>query len=75
MDRLAGLCGSLHGQTRAVEVTETELRTHLSFDKKRRLGRPVWVLPRAIGRVAVYDDITAREIHEAIRFLRDWVKR
>lgn len=75
MDRLAGLCGSLHGQTRAVEVTETELRTHLSFDKKRRLGRHVWVLPRAIGRVAVYDDITAREIHEAIRFLRDWVKR
>ena len=43
----------------------------LSHDKKNRAGRTVFVLPTAIGRVEVKDDVTTDEVMGALRALRE----
>jgi 3-dehydroquinate synthase len=39
----------------------------VSHDKKARKGRVPFVLPTAIGRVEIHDDVTAPEIRRALR--------
>jgi 3-dehydroquinate synthase len=48
-------------------VDHDELLQALRQDKKRQQGRAVWVLPTAIGQVAVVDDVTDTELLDAIQ--------
>jgi 3-dehydroquinate synthetase len=41
----------------------------ISHDKKARAGRVPFVLPTAIGRVVVQDDVTRAEITRALRVM------
>jgi 3-dehydroquinate synthase len=39
----------------------------ISHDKKARAGRVPFILPTAIGRVVIQDDVTRAEIRQALR--------
>jgi len=43
----------------------------IAHDKKARAGRVPFVLPTAIGRVAVHDDVTRPEITRALAALAE----
>ncbi len=51
-----------------------EISIHLGFDKKRTSGHNVWILPRSIGRVDSFADVTDREISSALAFVNVWVR-
>jgi 3-dehydroquinate synthase len=71
--RLADLCQHLVPRRRRPAIPVREIRTHLSFDKKRRSGRNVWILPERIGQVTILDDITQREVGKAVNFVNRWL--
>ncbi|HUU45295.1 MAG TPA: 3-dehydroquinate synthase [Acidobacteriota bacterium] len=72
-NRLADACAVLRPPRRLPEFAADDILAHLAFDKKRRAGRNLWVLPRGIGRVVIRDDITQREARAAVAFVRDWL--
>jgi 3-dehydroquinate synthase len=51
------------------DLSPTRLLEAVSRDKKARAGRIVFVLPTAIGRVEVHDDIAPAEIRGALRVM------
>jgi len=73
--RLAALCKHLH-PSRALGVpAPEEIIGHLSADKKRSAGRNIWVLPCAIGRVEMFDNVTEKEIRSALQALWQWMEK
>jgi 3-dehydroquinate synthase len=49
------------------DLQVAEILDALGRDKKVKAGRVVFVLPTAIGRVVIRDDVTRREIRKALR--------
>ena len=72
-ERLCRLCGHLHPR-RLPPFRQGEITTHLSVDKKRVGDRNVWILPRGIGQVDSFDDVTEREISGALAFIAAWTE-
>jgi 3-dehydroquinate synthase len=72
-ERLSLLCRHLRPR-RLPAFRPGEVSVHLSVDKKRVGGRNVWILPRSIGRVDYFDDVTDREISGALAHIVGWLK-
>jgi len=49
------------------DLPATELIEALGRDKKVKAGRVVFVLPTAVGRVAIRDDVTRPEVRQALK--------
>jgi 3-dehydroquinate synthase len=49
------------------DVPPARILEAVSHDKKARAGRVPFILPTAIGRVEVHDDVTRAEIRDALR--------
>jgi 3-dehydroquinate synthase len=52
---------------RMSDVPPARILEAVSHDKKARAGRVPFILPTAIGRVEVHDDVTRAEIRDALR--------
>ena len=72
--RLASLCRLLRPVRSLSTFKQDEIIGHLAVDKKRSEGRNIWVLPRAIGTVELFDDVTEKEIMRALDNLAHWMK-
>jgi len=72
-ERLSLLCRHLRPR-RLPAFRPGEVSVHLSVDKKRVGGRNIWILPRSIGRVDYFDDVTEKEISGALAFVTAWTK-
>ena len=71
-ERLARLC--LHLRPRRMhQYKPAEVSVHLTVDKKRSGGRNVWVLPRAIGWIDYFNNVTDREIRGALTYVARWM--
>jgi 3-dehydroquinate synthase len=71
--RLASLCKLLRPVRNLGTLNVPEIISHLSVDKKRSAGRNVWVLPRRIGEVKLYNNVTEKEIRGALLQLARWM--
>jgi 3-dehydroquinate synthase len=56
---------------RLSDLDQERILEAISHDKKARAGRVPFVLPTAIGRVVVRDDVTRAEIQAALRALSE----
>ena len=52
---------------RMSDLAPARLLEAISHDKKARAGRVPFILPTAIGRVVIHDDVTRAEIRQALR--------
>jgi 3-dehydroquinate synthetase/shikimate kinase len=64
-DRIDQLTGRL-GYARTRRFDSVAVRSALHSDKKRLRGRQRWILPMAVGRVEEVDDVTERELDDAL---------
>jgi 3-dehydroquinate synthase len=69
-DLIAGAVDQLGARPRVSDIPASKLLDGVARDKKVRNGRLTFVLPVAIGRVAVHDDVTRAEVRDAIRLMR-----
>jgi 3-dehydroquinate synthase len=69
--RMADAVDRLGPRPRISGISAAALVQALAHDKKSRAGRTVFVLPTAIGRVEVNDDVTTEEVMGALRALRE----
>jgi 3-dehydroquinate synthase len=69
-DLIAGAVDQLGARPRVSDIPAATLLDGVARDKKVRNGRLTFVLPVAIGRVAVHDDVTRAEVRDAIRLMR-----
>jgi 3-dehydroquinate synthase len=67
--RIAEAVDRLGPRPRVSNLAHGPLVEALGHDKKSRAGRPVFVLPTAIGRVETRDDVTPEEVRAALRAL------
>jgi 3-dehydroquinate synthase len=67
--RIAAAVDRLGPRPRVSNLRPGPLVEALAHDKKSRAGRTVFVLPTAIGRVEVKDDVTTEEVRAALRAL------
>ncbi|MBI5723586.1 MAG: 3-dehydroquinate synthase [Planctomycetes bacterium] len=67
--RLEGALDSLGLATRENGLDARQLLPAMRHDKKARAGKLRFVLPTAIGEVAVVDDVTEAQINQAIRYI------
>ena len=74
-ERLETVCRQLRPVRKLPPFSATEIASHLKLDKKRVMGRIRWVLPRGIGRVALFDDVSPTEIRATLRYVRGWLGR
>ncbi len=51
------------------KVSIDEVVAHLTFDKKVKAGKVRFVLPTGIGRVVIRDDVTTRNVLDALKFV------
>jgi len=72
--RLASLCHSLRPVRPLGAFVPEEIIGHLAVDKKRSAGRNVWILPRAIGTVELFNDVTEKEIKSSLSHLAQWME-
>jgi 3-dehydroquinate synthase len=56
---------------RVSDLAVAPLLAALAHDKKNRAGRTVFILPTAIGRVELRNDVTRHEVRAALRALAD----
>lgn len=71
--RLAALCEVLRPRRGPGPLDPKAIIGHLAVDKKRSAGRNVWVLPRAIGEVEMFDNVTEKEVRSALKALSRWM--
>ncbi len=69
--KIADAVDRLGPRPRVSNLPQAPLVKALAHDKKSRAGRTVFVLPTAIGRVEVRDDVTPEEVKGALRALRE----
>jgi 3-dehydroquinate synthase len=69
--RIASAVDRLGPRPRVSNLAPAPLVEALAHDKKSRGGRTVFILPTAIGKVEVRDDVTAEEVKGALRALRE----
>jgi 3-dehydroquinate synthase len=72
--RMGRVCRVLAPAPRRATFRASDIMSHLGFDKKRKDGRQVWVLPERIGKVTMVDNVTDKEIRDAIDFVSGWLK-
>ncbi len=68
-DKVASAVDHLGPRPRVSDLDPARLLQAISHDKKARAGRVPFVLPTAIGRVVVQDDVTRAEIRRALRVM------
>lgn len=68
-DAIAAAVDRLGSRPRLSDLGAAPLLEALAHDKKNRAGRTVFILPAAIGRVVVRDDVTRDEVRSALRAL------
>ena len=73
--RLEELVTHLIPPMRSFSPSAAALMAHISVDKKRRAGKQQWIIPRRIGRVMIVDDLSDREIRDAIAYLAQWARQ
>jgi 3-dehydroquinate synthase len=72
--RLAALCQVLRPVRGLGAFDMDEIVGHLSVDKKRSAGHNIWVLPKAIGQVEMYSNVTEKEVRKALQQLSRWME-
>ena len=68
-DRVAAATDRLGPRPRMKDLAPSALLEAISHDKKARAGRVPFVLPTAIGRVVIQNDVKPPEIRRALRVL------
>jgi 3-dehydroquinate synthase len=68
-DAIASAVDHLGPRPRISDLEAPKVLEALSRDKKAKAGRVPFVLPTAIGRVAIHDDVTRDEIVRALRVM------
>ncbi len=68
-DAVAAAVDRLGPRPRLSDLRPAALLRALAHDKKNRAGRTVFILPVAIGKVVVRDDVTSGEVRGALRAL------
>jgi 3-dehydroquinate synthase len=68
-DVISAAVDHLGPRPRVSSVSSARLLEAVTHDKKARQGQLTFVLPTAIGRVAVRPDVTAREVRGALRVM------
>lgn len=68
-DAIAAAVDHLGPRPRVSDLLAERLLAAVQRDKKARQGRTPFVLPVAIGRVVVRDDVSARDVRDALRML------
>src|SRR5262245_20558712 len=69
--RIADAVDRLGPRPRVSDLPAGPISEALAHDKKNRAGRTVFVLPTAVGRVEIRDDVTEDEVKGALRALRE----
>jgi 3-dehydroquinate synthase len=67
--RIANALDRLGPRPRVSDLPPGPILDALAHDKKNRAGRTVFILPTAIGRVEIRDDVTPEEVKGALRAL------
>jgi 3-dehydroquinate synthase len=67
--RIANALDRLGPRPRVSDLSPRSILDALAHDKKTRAGRTVFILPTAIGRVEICDDVTPEEVKGALRAL------
>ena len=68
-DAIASAVDHVGPRPRVSDLPPAKVLEALSRDKKAKAGRVPFVLPTAIGRVAIHDDVTRDEITRALRVM------
>jgi len=68
-DAIASAVDHIGPRPRVSDLARPRILEAISHDKKARAGRVPFVLPTAIGRVVVQDDVTRDEITRALRVM------
>jgi len=68
-DAIASAVDHFGPRPRVSDLPVPKLVEALGRDKKARAGRRVFVLPTAVGRVVVRDDVTTAEVRRALRVM------
>jgi 3-dehydroquinate synthase len=68
-DAIASAVDHLGPRPRVSDLPAPKVLEALSRDKKARAGRVPFVLPTAVGEVAIHDDVTRDEITRALRVM------
>jgi 3-dehydroquinate synthase len=68
-DLVAGAVDHVGPRPRVSDIPSPAILEAVGRDKKVRNGRLTFVLPLAIGRVAVHDDVDRREVREALKVM------
>jgi 3-dehydroquinate synthase len=66
-ERIAAAVDHVGPRPRVSDLDAKAVLDAVSHDKKAREGRVPFILPAAIGRVEIHDDVTAPEIRRALR--------
>jgi 3-dehydroquinate synthase len=69
--RIANALDRLGPRPRVSDLPPGPILDALAHDKKNRAGRTVFILPTAVGRVEIRDDVTPEEVRGALRALRE----
>jgi 3-dehydroquinate synthase len=69
--RIANAIDRLGPRPRVSDLPPGPILELLAHDKKNRGGRTVFILPAAVGRVEIRDDVTLEEVKGALRALRE----
>lgn len=72
-ERLEAVCRWIAPGRRIGRFEPARITPYLRTDKKRRAGHINWVIPVQIGRVILVDDVSDKEVREAIRYIRAWL--
>ena len=70
-DAIASAVDHIGPRPRVSDLARPRILEALSHDKKARAGRVPFVLPTAIGRVVVQEDVTRAEITRALRVMAE----
>ncbi len=68
-DAIAAVVDHVGPRPRVSDLPAPRVLEALSRDKKAKAGRVPFVLPTAIGRVAIHDDVTRDEVRRALRVM------
>ena len=66
-DRIAKAVDHVGPRPPVSDLRTAHVLEALARDKKSRAGRVPFILPTAIGRVVIHDDVTRAEIRQALR--------
>ncbi len=71
-EAIAAAVDRIGPRPRVSDLPAPALLAAVARDKKAKAGRVPFVLPTAIGRVAIHDDVTPAEVKAALRLLARW---